>query len=146
MLKTLWFFFKKNLHLRATKLSNRNVSYFSFRLLPNFLFTKLSFVLIVTQFFSVIYDRNSVNPFSRIISIAFPRLVLETHSPNRMNKGLYSLQLFVAANFVQSAQVKNPFSAQHCFTLQFFIPTAHLGELPLQPSHFPDKYVGQAPQ
>jgi len=125
---------------------NFNISYFSFRLLPNFLFTKLSLVLTVTQFFSAIYDRKSVNPFSRIISIALPRLVLEIHSPNRMNRGLYSLQLFVVENLVQSAQVKNPFSTQHCFTLQSFTPTAHFGELPLQPSHLPDKKGGQAPQ
>jgi hypothetical protein len=63
-----------------------------------------------------------------------------------MDKGLHFLHSLVVANLVQSAQVKNPFSIQHCLTWQFVIPTAHFGELPLQPSHLPDKSVGHAAQ
>jgi hypothetical protein len=100
----------------------------------------------VTQFLSIINAKKSVRPFSLIISIPFLRLVLEIHSPNLMDAGLYFLHSFVDAYFVQSAQVKNPFSTQHGFTKHFLYPTAHFGELPLQPSHLPDVYVGQAPQ
>ncbi|MCL2041093.1 MAG: hypothetical protein FWG84_03515, partial [Bacteroidales bacterium] len=59
---------------------------------------------------------------------------------------LYFLHSFVDLHFVQLAQVKKSFSTQHCFTGQFFTPTAHFGELLLQPSHFPEVYAGQALQ
>jgi hypothetical protein len=89
---------------------------------------------------------NSARPFALIISIALLRSLPSSLEAILSNKGLYFLHSFTEVHSVQSAQVKNPFPAQHDFTGHFLYLTADFAELLLQPSHLPDVNEGQAPQ